>query len=73
MDLLLNFTRITSFVIPWGIPLSILILIITIAIDVAQKKFRWSKFGLLLLVVMIALLIIQIKLVYLISGDILNP
>lgn len=59
--------------VPWGIPISILILIITTAIDVIQRKFYWSKFGLLLLVVMIVLLITQIKLAYLISGDILNP
>ncbi|MDP3973426.1 MAG: hypothetical protein Q8P92_01200 [Candidatus Daviesbacteria bacterium] len=47
-------------------------LIISIVIDIFKKKFHWSKYALIFLVVTVVLLIIQIKLIYSVTGNILN-
>ena len=60
--------RITSV----SLPLSVLLLTGGIIADILKKRFHWSKFALIFFVVTILLLMIQIKLTYLITGNILN-
>lgn len=72
MEVSLTIARILSYVTPWALPVSLILLIGAAVIDVIKKKFHWSKFALIFLVFTIVLLIVQIKLIYSITGGILN-
>lgn len=72
MEASLNLARILSFITPWALPTSLLVLVIGAILDILKKRFHWSKFALIFLVIAIILTIIQINLVYSLTGDILN-
>lgn len=62
MEISLIVARILSFITSLGLPGSLILLVVGVVIDIYKKKFRWSKFALIFLVVIVVLLIIQIKL-----------
>ncbi len=72
MEMSLTIARILAHITRWAFPGSLILLVIGIVIDIFKKKFHWSKFALIFLAVTIILLIIQIKLTYSITSDILN-
>lgn len=72
MEIALIIARMLSFIMPWALPASVMLLVISAVVDVFKRKFHWSKFALIFLVVTIILLIIQIRLIYFVTGDILN-
>ncbi len=66
----LTVATILSHITRWALPLSIILLIGGAIVDVTKKRFHWSKFALIFLVITIVLLTIQIKLIYSITGNI---
>ena len=72
MDFLLFSTTFLSHVTAVSLPLSGVLLIITILIDVFKKKVYWSKYALFFAAITIVLLIIQILLTYRLTKDIIN-
>jgi 1,4-dihydroxy-2-naphthoate octaprenyltransferase len=68
----LTVARILAFITPWALPTSLIVLIVGAVVDVIKKRFHWSKFALIFLMVTAVLLIIQIKLIYSVTGGILN-
>lgn len=70
MDILLIslFARLTS----WILPLSLIILSISVVVDILKKKFYWTKFALIFLSVTTFLLIIQIAFTYHLAKSIIN-
>lgn len=72
MEFSLIIARLIAYITPWALPGSLIFLLIGTVIDIENKKFHWSKFALIFLVVTIVLFIIQIKLIYFVTGDVLN-
>ncbi|GEM_PF-5557882 len=70
--MLLTITWILSLITSWLFPVSIFAVIAGIIADLLKKRFYWSKFALIFFVITIILLVIQIKLIYRITGDTLN-
>ena len=67
--LMLRIAIIIGYFTPWGIALSIPVLIIGTILDVVKKRFYWSKSALIFVCFIILLLIIQISLAYQISNS----
>lgn len=72
METSLTVARLLTYIIPWALPGSLLFLFIGTILDIKNKKFHWSKFALIFLAVVIVLFIIQIKLTYSVTDEILN-
>lgn len=72
MDLGLTIARVLTILTTIFLPLSLILLPIGIIIDIWKRKFHWSKFALIFFAVTIVLLLIQFKLIYSITGGILN-
>lgn len=70
--MLLTITQILSLITSWLFPISIFVVIAGVVVDLLKKRFYWSKFALIFFVITVILLVIQIKLIYRITGDILN-
>lgn len=72
MEISLIIARLIAYITPWAVPGSLIFLLIGIVLDIRNKKFHWSKFALILLVIIVVFLIIQLKLIYSGTGEILN-
>lgn len=72
MDISLTVVKIISSITPWALPLSLVMLVISVVVDVFKKKFYWSKFALFFVAITIILLIIQISLTYKLTKSIIN-
>ncbi len=72
METYLTIASLIAYITPWAIPGSLIFLLIGTILDVKNKKFHWSKFALIVLVITIVFLIIQLKLIYSVTGGILN-
>lgn len=72
MDILLKITTILAYITPWALPLSLVMLVTSIVVDVFKKKFYWSKFALFFVATSIILVIIQISLIYKLTKSIIS-
>lgn len=70
MDFDLEVAIILTYIIAWGLPLSLIMLIIGAVVDAFKKRFHWLKFALIFFVLIIILLIIEVKLSYFVTGKI---
>lgn len=69
---MLQIATVISFITPWLLRLSIVLLIVSIIFDLIKKKFYWSKLALIVFIIAIGLLIIEITMIYTVTGDILK-
>ena len=72
MEISLTIARLIAYITSWALPASLIFLLIGTILDLKNKKFHWSKFALIFLAVVVVLFIIQIKLIYSVTDDILN-
>ena len=73
MELLgIGIVRILSKVTYVALFLDIIFLIFGVVIDIAQKRFHWSKYSLIALGIILIMLIIEIKITYQIVSDTLK-
>ena len=68
----IEFAKILSFFTSIFLPLSVVCLLLAIILDIWKRKFYWSKYALIFVIITVVLLFFQIKLTYQITGDILN-
>lgn len=72
MEVFIFIVRVLNTITMLGLPLSLILLVLSSVIDVFKKQFRWSKYALIFFVGIVILLIIQLLSTYLISGSIIN-
>lgn len=69
MDLGITLTRFLIPITTVGLPLSIIFLIVGVIFDIVKKRFYWSKFAIILFVIILVLEIIQIKFIYQVTSS----
>lgn len=72
MDFSIIPTEVLSYTLPWTLPVGIGVLVITFIADIINRKFHYQKYGIVIFILSIVLLIIQLLITYQVLQEIID-